>query len=413
MAHIASEMERQGFTVPLLIGGATTSKIHTAVKLDPAYKHGVIHVKDASKCVPVVSNLLSNNNRETYIQQLHDEYSQLRESYKNTKSKVVYLPLSQARVNKLKIDWTKESIAKPSFTGIKVFEDFPLSEIREYISWVFFFIVWQIKGKYPELLNDPIKGEEARKLFNDANKMLDELEKSKRIKAKGVFGIFPANSVGDDIEVYTDENRNKILTVFRNLRNQEQKENGEPNLCLSDFIAPKECGVADYIGAFAVTAGIGVDDLIKEYKKNLDDYSLIMLEALADRLAEAFTELIHEKIRKEYWGYAAGEKLSIDEMIMEKYKGIRPAHGYPACPDHTEKKTLFSLLNATENAGITLTESCSMVPGASVSGLIFANPKSKYFFVDKISKEQVLDYALRKGATPEQVESWLAHNLNY
>ncbi len=413
MAHIASEMERQGFDIPLIIGGATTSRIHTAVKLEPVYNHGVIHVKDASKSVPVVSNLLSSSMKKDFLNKVKKEYADLRESYGSAKAKLNYISIGEARKNKLSINWNQSLFHKPNFTGIKVLNDYSIEEIRKYISWIFFFIVWQIKGKYPDILKDPEKGKEARKLFDDANRMLDELQKNKSIKANAVFGIFPANSVGDDLEIYADEKRKKVISTFRNLRNQELKENGEPNLCLADYIAPRETGISDYLGAFAVTAGLGVGDLVKEYKKNLDDYSAIMLEALSDRLAEAFTELLHERIRKEFWGYASNEKLSKEDLILEKYKGIRPAHGYPACPDHSEKLTLFNLLNVEKNAGIKLTESFSMVPAASVSGLIFAYPDSKYFFVDKISKDQIKDYSLRKNVPIETIEIWLASNLNY
>jgi len=413
MAHIASEMKRQGFNIPLILGGATTSRVHTAVKLEPEYNHGVIHVKDASKSVPVVSNLLSKSLKKDFLEKVKKEYADLRNSYIGAKAKVNYVTLAEARKNKLAINWNQKMVHKPNFTGIKVFNDYPIEEIRKYISWIFFFIVWQIKGKYPDILKDPEKGEAARRLLDDANRMLDELQKSKRITANAVFGIFPANSVGDDIELYSDEKRNKVLSVFKNLRNQELKVNGEPNLCLADFIAPRESGVADYLGAFAVTSGIGADTLVKEYKKNFDDYNVIMLEALTDRLAEAFTELLHTRIRKEFWGYSIDEKLSMEDLLLEKYKGIRPAHGYPACPDHSEKLTLFNVLNVKENAGISLTESFSMMPASSVSGLIFAYPESKYFFIDKISRDQVIDYARRKNVPVETIEIWLASNLNY
>jgi 5-methyltetrahydrofolate--homocysteine methyltransferase len=413
MAHIASEMERQGFKIPLLIGGATTSKIHTAVKIEPAYNGPVIHVKDASKSVQVVSNLLSDTLSTDFAVQLKKEYAELRISYAGAKSKQVHISINEARQHKFKIDWKNNPGPKPNFTGIKVFKNYPIADIRKYISWMFFFIVWQLKGKYPEILNDPQKGEEARKLLADANRLLDYIQENKLIEANGVLGIFPANSVGDDLEIYKDESRKEVINVFRNLRNQTAKENGEPNMCLADFIAPKESGVPDYLGVFAVTAGIGVDKLKEEYKANLDDYNIIMIEALADRLAEAFTELLHEKVRKEYWGYASDENLGIDDLLYEKYKGIRPAHGYPACPDHTEKYTLFELLNVTANTGISLTESCSMLPGASVSGLMFAHPMAQYFYVDKISHDQAQDYARRKNMPIESLEKWLAPNLNY
>ncbi|MGC8823720.1 MAG: methionine synthase [Bacteroidales bacterium] len=413
MVHVATEMERQGFDIPLLIGGATTSRIHTAVKIDPVYQHPIIHVKDASKSVPVVSNLLSKSLKKNFIENVKREYEELRAQYANSKQKQQYISLEEARANRVKIDWIAEPPFPPKFVGTKVWKNYPIAEIRPYINWMFFFIVWQLRGKFPDILNDPEKGEEARKLYDEANRLLDEIEKRKLLKANAVFGIYPANAVGDDIEVYTDETRTKVLKVFRNLRNQVARPAGEPNPCLSDFIAPKESGIKDYLGAFAVTAGIGLTELIQKYKHEHDDYRVIMVEALADRLAEAFTELIHLKVRREIWGYAPTENLSFEDLMLEKYKGIRPAHGYPACPDHSEKATLFELLDAQRTAEITLTESYMMLPGASVSGLIFAHPRAQYFFVDKISRDQVEDYARRKGVTPEQVEAWLPANLNY
>lgn len=413
MIDVARELEKQGFDRPLLIGGATTSKIHTAIKIDPNYKAPVIHVKDASKSVGVVSSLLSPQMHNSFIKEIRDEYKILRSDYSGIKKKIKYISLSEARKNKLKIDWEGTKIYKPKFTGIRTFKDFPIEDIRPYINWMFFYVVWEIRAKFPDILNDPEKGKEARKLYNDANKLLDLIIKEKLLKASGVLGFFPANAVGDDIEVYSDDKRNKVLTRFINLRNQNLKEENLPNLCLSDFVAPKESGIKDYIGAFAVTAGLGIEDILKKYEDNLDDYNSIMIKALADRLAEAFTELIHKKVRQQYWGYALDENLSINELFLEKYRGIRPAHGYPACPDHSEKETLFRLLGATKNAGISLTENYSMYPAASVSGLIFAHPQSRYFLVGKISRDQAEDYALRKDVSLETVEKWLASNLNY
>ncbi len=413
MVEVAQEMEKRKFTKPLLVGGATTSKIHTAVKIEPNYNHPVIHVKDASKSVGVVSNLLSKVNRGNFIDEIKKEYSGLRKLHAGAKQKVSYLSIEEARKNKLEIDWNNSPIYKPTFLGEKVFSEYPLEEIRDYISWIFFFIVWQLKGKWPDILNDPKQGEEARKLFDDVNKLLDRLINEKIMKANGVIGFYPANSVGDDIEVYNNENRSEIIAVFRNLRNQKLKEDSLPNLCLSDFVAPKSSGKIDYIGAFAVTAGLGIEHYLEEFAKDHDDYNGIMIKALADRLAEAFTELIHLKIRKDFWAYAPEENLSLEDMLFEKYQGIRPAHGYPACPDHSEKETLWKLLNAEKNTGITLTESFSMFPAASVSGLVFAHPQSKYFFVDKISKDQIEDYAKRKNISVKQAEKWLASNINY
>ena len=413
MVEIAREMEKRKIKKPLLIGGATTSKIHTAVKIEPNYSNPVIHVKDASKSVGVVSRLLSKDQAKGFINEIKLEYTKLRDSYAGAQSKVKYVDLEKARTNKLKIDWNNSPVYKPSFTGLKVFEDYPLTEIREYISWIFFFIVWQLKGKWPDILDDPKQGNEARKLLDDANAMLDRIIDDGIMKAKGVICFYPANSVGDDLEVYSDETRNKTLAVFKNLRNQVEKTGGAPNMCLSDFVAPKSSGKIDYIGGFAVTTGLGIDHYLKEFEADHDDYSSIMIKALADRLAEAFTELIHAKVRKEYWGYAPDENLSLDDMLLEKYQGIRPAHGYPACPDHSEKETLWNLLDAENQTGIKLTESYSMFPAASVSGLFFAHPQSSYFFVGKISEDQVTDYAARKQVSKEQVEKWLASNLNY
>lgn len=413
MSDFAREMEKQGVDKPLLIGGATTSKIHTAIKIVPHTGAPVIHVKDASKSVGVVNSLLSKDLRDSYIEKVKEEYTQLRDNYAGSSSKIKYKTLEDARKNKYEIDWDKTEIVRPEFIGTKVFNNYSLTEIREYINWVFFFVVWQLRGKFPEILDDPKIGEEARKLYEDANRMLDKIIDEDLIKANGVVGFFPANSVGDDIEVYKDETKSEIVTVFRNLRNQVEKDKELPNLCLSDYIAPKESGKTDYIGAFAVTAGVGVDALVKKFEADHDDYNSILVKALADRLAEAFTELVHLKVRKEFWGFDKDENLSINDLFLENYRGIRPAHGYPACIDHSEKETLFNLLNASSDAGINLTESFSMVPAASVSGLIFAHPQSKYFFIGKIGKDQVEDYASRKGVSIETIEKWLATELNY
>lgn len=413
MGDIARQMEKKGMNKPLLIGGATTSKIHTAVKITPHYSAPVIHVKDASKSVGVVSNLLSNTLKDDFVIRTKAEYESLRSSYMTARDKVVFVSLEEARKNKFKINWDKEVIPTPNFVGVKTFLNYPLEEIRSYISWVFYFVVWQLRGKYPDIFNDPRVGEEARKLFADANQMLDRIIRERALTANGIAAIFPANSIGDDIEIYDDISRKKVIARFYNLRNQEQKTDGSPNLCLSDFIAPIESGKTDYLGIFAVTAGLGIENLLNEFKQNFDDYQGIMVKALADRLAEAFTELLHLKMRKEMWGYVPHENLSLDELLLEKYTGIRPAHGYPACPDHSEKTTLFNLLNVESVTGISLSESYSMMPAASVSGLVFANPKSRYFFVGNISEDQVNDYSARKGMTVPSIESLLASNLNY
>jgi 5-methyltetrahydrofolate--homocysteine methyltransferase len=361
----------------------------------------------------VVSSLLSSTQKETFTERIRKEYDDLRKSYLGAKGQISYITLNEARQNKLKLTWDDGQIVVPKFTGIKTYNHFPLEDIREYISWVFFFVVWQLRGKFPDILDDPRQGEEARKLFDDANRLLDRIIDEKLLTANGVVGIFPANSVGDDIEVYSDVSGSKVLARFINLRNQELKSDGAPNLCLSDFIAPLSSGITDYIGAFAVTAGIDMEKILAEFEAKLDDYQGIMVKALADRLAEAFTELIHLKIRKELWGYVPDENLTLDELLLEKYQGIRPAHGYPACPDHSEKSTLFRLLDAHHHTGISLTESYSMFPAASVSGLIFAHPKSRYFFTGNISFDQVQDYALRKELPVQTLESLLASNLNY
>jgi 5-methyltetrahydrofolate--homocysteine methyltransferase len=413
MAHVASEMERLNFDLPLLIGGATTSKVHTAIKIAPHYHAPVVHVKDASRCVNVAGQLFSSENKDKFVKETRREFEELRTQYAASKSKTTYVSLEEARANKLQVDWQCTSIYRPRQTGIIRLNEYPLQEISEYISWVFFFIVWQIKGKYPDLLQDPVKGKEATRLLEDARNLLDEIIRKKLLTANGVVGIFPANSVGDDIEVYSDEKRSEVLAVFRNLRNQAKKEDGLPNLCLSDFVAPRENGMVDYLGAFAVTAGIGIEDMLKKFQEDHDDYNSIMVKALADRLAEAFTELVHKRVRKEFWGYLPGENLGLDDLLLEHYQGIRPAHGYPACPDHSEKETLFRLLDVERSAGIILTDSFAMYPAASVSGLIFAHPASQYFFVDRISKDQVEDYARRKGTTVDIVEKMLASNLNY
>ena len=361
-----------------MIGGATTSMLHTAVKLQPAYSHPVVHVKDASLSVGAASALLACD--PVFLEKLQEEYRALRNHHERSTAAAQPLSLSDARANRLQIDWTAEPPATPVMTGIHRWNDYPLDEIRKHINWTYFFLVWQLKGKYPQILEHPEHGAEARKLFDDANRLLDALIQNKRIVANAVFGIFPANSAGDDITVYADENRAQALCTFCNLRSQTAQK---PNLCLSDFIAPRESGIKDYIGAFAVTAGLGVDAAAKEYEAAGDDYSVIMLKALADRLAEAFAELLHRELLRQYWG-------------IEEQRGIRVSHGYPACPDHSEKATLFELLQARES-GLNLTETFAMTPAASVSGLIFAHPKSRHFSVGEISEEQERDYGRRKG----------------
>ncbi len=414
MVHVAKEMEREGFTVPLLIGGATTSAIHTAVRIEPSYNHAAaLHVLDASRAVGVVSSLLSSDKKAEFVRSKKAEYVKMREEQKNRRSEVKFLTLEEARANSLKVDWKKSPIQKPAILGLKTFDSYPLQEISEKIDWSPFFHTWELRGRYPNIFDDVTVGTVAKKLFDDAQLLLKEVISKKLLTARGVIGLFPANSTGDDIEIYIDESRKKVLTVFRTLRQQSKKPAGQPNLALSDFIAPKGSGIADYLGAFAVTAGIYIEPLISKFEKDLDDYHSIMIKALADRLAEAFTETLHERVRKEFWGYAKKESLSNEDLIGEKYQGIRPAAGYPACPDHTEKRTLFDLIQGEKNTSITLTESFAMYPASSVSGLYFANPESHYFPVGKLMKDQVEDYAKRKKMDLKAVEKWLGPNLNY
>lgn len=413
MVHVAEEMKRQEFDLPLLIGGATTSRLHTAVKIAPGYNNPVIHVLDASRSVTVVSNLMADGRREKFQESIAEEYTELREKYSNRKGKKKMLPLEKARENRTKIDWNKTEVTTPSKLGVHRVDEMPLETLREYIDWSPFFIAWEMKGKYPAIFEDEKYGEEARKLFDDANRLLDRIISENLITAKGVYGLFPANAVGDDIEIYTDESRKEVMTTLHTLRQQSKKRSGEPNKALSDYVAPKESGIADYVGGFAVTAGIGVRDLVKKFEKDHDDYQSIMTKALADRLAEAFAEFLHEKIRKEDWGYSPDEGFTNQELIQEKYTGIRPAAGYPAQPDHTEKRILFDLMETEANTGITLTENYAMDPAASVSGLYFAHPDAKYFNVGKIDKDQVVDYAGRKEMAVEEIEKWLSPILNY
>jgi len=417
MVYVASEMEREGFNIPLLIGGATTSKTHTAVKIEPKYQRGItVHVLDASRCVGVASSLLSKEQNTTtdYVQGVRDEYVRVRELRGNRKSNKKYLTLNKARERKLQLDWENFAPVKPSFIGIKVFDDYSTEELAEYIDWTPFFSSWQLRGKYPEIFEDEIVGVEAKKLFNDAQSILRRIIDEDWLTANAVIGFFPANAVNDDdIELYANDKRASVKAVLRNLRQQRQKAPGQSNFSLTDFIAPKDSGLSDFIGAFAVTAGIGIEKWVKKYEEELDDYNAIMLKALADRLAEAFAERMHQRVRKEFWGYAKDEALNNQDLVAEKYQGIRPAPGYPACPEHTEKATLFEILEVEKNTGIKLTESYSMYPAASVSGWYFAHPKAKYFGLGQISLDQVEDYARRKGINREEAERWLAPSLNY
>ncbi|MFN8268187.1 MAG: methionine synthase [Chitinophagales bacterium] len=417
MVFVAKEMKRRGMKQPLLIGGATTSKIHTAVKIEPNYNQATIHVLDASRSVPVASSLLNPENKEKFEGEIRAEYEMMRQRHKGKQVIKDYLTINAARANKLQLDWQNYNPPKPNFVGTKVFDNYDLAELRSYIDWTPFFSTWELHGKYPNILEDKVVGDEARKVFNDANLLLDKIIAEKWLTAKGVIGFFEANSSGDDIELKDTSNSetltDKRKSVLHHLRQQNKKGEGLPNYCLSDFIAPKESGKQDYIGGFAVTTGIGIEKWIKYFQDNHDDYNKIMIAALADRLAEAFAERMHERVRKEFWKYAMHEELANEELIKEKYVGIRPAPGYPACPDHTEKPMLFKLLNAEENAGISLTESNAMYPASSVSGWYFSHPDSKYFGIGKIAKDQVEDYAHRKNMKVEDMERWLESVLNY
>ncbi len=412
MVHIASEMKRLKMDIPLLIGGATTSEIHTAVKIDPEYDFPVVHVRDASKSVGVVANLLHKDERDTFAEVISEKYDDLRDTFYHRQKHHELIKLEEARNNAYKIDWQKQDIPIPNKTGIEALTDYPLEEIRKYIDWTFFFHAWKINGKYPRIFEDPLKGEEAKRLFDDANKYLDLIIEKKMLQANGVYGLFPANSSGDSLEVYHPETK-ELLTNFEFLRNQQQKENDLPNLSLIDFVAPKESGVTDYIGGFVVTAGLNIEKWTAQYEKDNDDYSSIMLKILADRMAEAFAELLHHRVRKEFWGYSPDENFDIEDFLKEDYKGIRPAPGYPACPEHSEKVNLFELLNAEDNTEVHLTENYAMYPAASVSGFYFAHPDAQYFAIGKIAKDQVIDYARRKKISIQASEKLLQVNLGY
>ncbi|MFZ5622227.1 MAG: methionine synthase [Pseudomonadota bacterium] len=414
MAHVAKEMQRLGFSVPLLIGGATTSRVHTAVKIEPNYAGTTVYVKDASRAVGVAQNLVSEGLADEYIAKIKAEYEDVRAMHKGKARKTEWLTLAEARANKTAIDWSGYEPPKPKFLGLKVFEDYSLNDIAKYIDWTPFFKTWELAGSYPKILKDPTVGEHARQLFDDAQTMLKQIIDEDWLQARGVIGLFPANQVNDDdIELYTDASRGTVLTTLHHLRQQNRKPPGRPNQCLADFVAPRSSGLNDYLGAFAVTAGLGIEEHLRRFEAEHDDYRAIMLKSLADRLAEAFAELMHERVRKEFWGYAADERLDNDDLIAEAYRGIRPAPGYPACPDHTEKALLWGLIDPLNNAGIQLTESFAMWPAAAVSGWYFSHPEARYFGVGKINRDQVEDYARRKGMSVESAERWLAPALGY
>jgi len=410
MVHVAREMERQDFKLPLLIGGATTSRAHTAVKIAPHYSEPVVHVLDASRAVPVTTSLLSHQGKSAFVAQHRADYEALRKAHSAPRQTVV--SIETARKRRTPIEWRPEDLPRPAFTGVRVLHNFPLATLRDFIDWTPFFHTWGLKGIYPRILQHEGQGAQARQIFTEANALLDVIIAKNLITARGVYGLFRASAVGDDVELYTDDTREKMLERFHFLRQQSNKEGTEPCRSLADFIAPKETGLPDHIGAFAVTSGIGLKQLCDGFRTKNDDYNAIMAEAIADRLAEAFAECLHKRVREE-WGYGCGEGLSNADLIQEKYRGIRPAAGYPACPDHTEKGPLWSLLDVQANTGMLITESFAMWPGSSVSGLYFAHPESRYFSLGKIDRDQVADYSKRKGMSVAEIERWLGQNLNY
>jgi len=410
MVHVAREMERQGFKLPLLIGGATTSRAHTAVKIAPHYSEPVVHVLDASRAVPVTTILLSDEGKPAFVARHRADYEALRKAHSAPRLTVVSIEAARAR--RTPIQWRAEDLPTPSFTGVRVLDNFPLATLRDFIDWTPFFHTWGLKGVYPRILDHEGQGVQARQIFAEANALLDIIIEKKLITARGVYGLFPASAVGDDVELYSDAARKKVLERFHFLRQQSNKEGSEPCRSLADFIAPKETGLPDHIGAFAVTSGIGLKELCDRFRSQNDDYNAIMAEAIADRLAEAFAECLHKRVRDE-WGYGCEEGLSSADLIQEKYRGIRPAAGYPACPDHTEKGPLWRLLDVQANTGMLITESFAMWPGSSVSGLYFAHPESRYFSLGKIDRDQVADYSKRKGISVVEMERWLGQNLNY
>jgi 5-methyltetrahydrofolate--homocysteine methyltransferase len=410
MVHVAREMERQGFKLPLLIGGATTSRAHTAVKIAPNYSEPVVHVLDASRAVPVTTTLLSDDGKIAFVEKHRADYEALRKAHALPRQKAV--PLEVARARRTPIQWRAEDVPVPAFTGVRVLDNFPLAKLREFIDWSPFFHTWGLKGIYPRIFEHKGQGAQARQIFEEGNALLDRIIEKNLITARGVYGFFPASAVGDDVELYTDGTRGTVLDRFHFLRQQANREGSEPCRSLADFIAPRETGLLEHIGAFAVTSGIGLKELCDRFRAENDDYNAIMAEALADRLAEAFAECLHKRVRDE-WGYGCEEGLSNAELIEEKYRGIRPAPGYPACPDHTEKETIWRLLDVQTNTGMRITESFAMWPGSSVSGIYFAHPESRYFSLGKIDRDQVADYAERKAISVADVERWLGQNLNY
>jgi 5-methyltetrahydrofolate--homocysteine methyltransferase len=414
MCHVASEMQRLKFNLPLLIGGATTSPAHTAVKIEPNYDGPVIYVKDASRSVGVAQALVESASREVLVAKVRKENAARRQRHAGKSRLAPQLSLSQARERKHRCDWQRYEPPKPRFTGREVMDDIDLSILREYIDWMPFFNAWEFRGRFPDILDDATVGEAVRSLYDDANEMLDRIIVEKWLSARAVFGLFPANTIDDDdIQVYRDARRQEPLIRLCHLRQQRAKPAGQPQNCLADFVAPAGSGLEDYIGAFAVTAGIGIDEHVRRFEAGHDDYSSILLKALADRLAESLAEYLHGRVRREFWGYDRDERLSNRDLIDERYRGIRPAPGYPACPDHTEKGRLWQLLEVEEAIGLSLTESFAMVPTAAVSGFYFSHPDSRYFSVGKVARDQVESLAVRKGMSTAELERWLAPNIGY
>ena len=413
MVHVAREMQRQGYEVPLLIGGATTSPAHTAVKIDPEYQGPVAWVKDASRAVGVCQSLVGAEGRAEATRRLKAEHASKRELHRGRRPRAPSLSLADARENRWRCDWSAYRPPVPRLAGVRTFDDIPLEELVRYIDWMPFFNAWEFAGRFPDVLTDPVVGEAASNLYADARRMLKEMIAGRWVRARATIGFFPASSVGDDIEVYADASRREVAWRLHHLRQQKPKPAGQPHYALADFVAPRDSGVADWVGAFAVTAGIGLDEKVREFEARHDDYGAIMLKALADRFAEALAERMHERARREFWGYAPEERFSNDDLVGEKYRGIRPAPGYPACPDHTEKATLWKMLDVERSTGIRLTEGYAMHPTAAVSGWYFSHPESTYFAVGKVEADQVADYARRKGITVAEAERWLAPVIGY